>query len=197
MSNSDSFIRWYDINPKLSRASRLLFTFPDAVQSIISEAIMLIADREFKEKKWQSNIRSLGKEKILGLHKSKNRRREYDENPLLHQAMNYLFVLSEEGREFMAEHILKMVQYIQNYLELCSEAQTPPEEETLALITKEYVLRGDEGAEAFLKNLRYEFLDKLKRGENPTIKSEITEFLENVAKDSTQGMKIGRADANP
>lgn len=191
----ETFNRWYDSRPKISKASRLLFIFPYEIQSIISEATLYLASRELKEDERMRSIRSLGSEKILGLHKSKNRRREYDENPLLHQAMNYLYVLSEEKREFMAEHILKMIQYIQHYLETCNLIGAEPQMTEVAMITKTYINSGEEAAELFLKKLRYEFLQKMRNGKPPSMDNDsITEFLNNIAQQDGASMKISKAD---
>src|SRR5690606_18151945 len=106
-----SYKRWYDRQPRLSQAVRLMMLFPDEVKSIISDGIMLLANREFQVSEQMNSFRTLGSEKILGLYKSKNKRREYDQNELLHKAMNYLYILSEKNQDFMAEHILQLVKF--------------------------------------------------------------------------------------
>lgn len=194
MSNQDNFVRWYDSRPKMSQSARLLFALPDEIKSIISEALLVIADREFRHDEKVRHVRSLGREKVMGLHKSKNRRREYDENPHLHQAMNYLYILSEDNREFMAEHILKMMRYIQYHLETCQITQVVPQIEDLAAITNTYVNSGDEAVSAFLKNLRHEFYEKLLQGKEPHIPDPLMIFMDNIAKQDGSGMKISKLD---
>lgn len=197
MGESESFQRWYDSRPKMSQAARLMFAFPDEIQTIISEATLFIADREFRENERERSVRSLGREKVLGLHKSKNRRREYDYNPHLHQAMNYLYVLSEDNREFIAEHILKMVRYIQHYLETCQIAETAPRIEDVAEVTRRYVQSGEKEVEIFLKKLREEFLRKMIAGKSPNMgesKDAIVKFLDDMATQDGTGMKISRLD---
>ncbi|WP_373532716.1 hypothetical protein [Vampirovibrio sp.] len=194
MSDANNFVRWYDSRPKLSQAARLLFTFPDEIKSIISEAVLIIADREFRQDEKERHIRSLGYEKILALHKSKSRRREYDENQHLHQAMNYLYLLSEDNREFMAEHILKMVRYIQHYLETCMITQTAPSLDEIAEITTLYIKSGDESVKLFLKNLRHEFCEKLLDGKEPTINDPLLAMLDSIAKQDSSGMRLSKLD---
>lgn len=198
MGESESFQRWYDSRPKMSQAARLMFAFPDEIQTIISEATLFIADREFRENERERSVRSLGREKVLGLHKSKNRRREYDDNPHLHQAMNYLYVLSEDNREFIAEHILKMVRYIQHYLETCQITEIAPRIEEVAEVTRMYVQSGEKEVEIFLKKLREEFLRKMIAGKSPNMgepKDAIVKFLDDMATQDRTGMKISRLDS--
>jgi hypothetical protein len=194
MSEPNNFVRWYDSRPKISQAARLLFIFPDEIKSIISEAILLIADKEFRQEEKERQVRSLGREKILGLHQSKNRRREYDQNPHLHQAMNYLYILSEDNREFMAEHILKMVQYIQCHLETCQLAQRTPDLKEVAEIVHIYIKSGDESVKLFLKQLRHQFYDKLRDGKQSTVPDPIVVVLDKISKQDDSGMKITKLD---
>src|SRR5690242_14856760 len=98
MTQQSTFKRWYDRQPKLSQAFKLIILLPDEVRSIISESLMLIANREFNANERENSFRTLGHDKILGLHKSKNKRREYDQNELLHKAMNYLYILSDDNQ---------------------------------------------------------------------------------------------------
>ena len=52
----------------------------------------------------------------MGLHKSKNRRREYDDNGTMHKMMNYLYILGNDNQDYMAKKVLELVHYIQDYL---------------------------------------------------------------------------------
>lgn len=194
MGESETFHRWYDSRPKMSQAAKLLFAFPDELKSILSEAILTIGDREFSEKKWERLARSLGREKIMGLHKSKNKRREYDENPGLHAAMNALYVLSEDNREILAEHIIKMVRFIQHYLESCQITQTAPELEEVAEVTRQYIYSGEKKVQTFLENLRYELLEQMKKDQEPELEDVEQALREGVAKEDGSGMKVSKLE---
>lgn len=193
MSPPSNFVRWYDRQPKLSQACKLLFAFPDEIKSVISEAILIIANQEFRQKEQREQMRSLGREKILGLYKSKNRRREYDINPLLHQAMNYLYLLSEEKRDFMAEHVLTMVSYIQDYLQACQVTENKPSLENVTLITDLYVKSGDKAVKTFLKQLRFEFCEKLHEGKKPAASS-LLNGSESIRQVEGSGMRVKHFD---
>ena len=192
MSAQQTHKRWYDRQPRLAQGVRMLFLFPSEVKSIVSEATVLIANREFQDTEELQSFRTLGTDKILGLHKSKNKRREYDQNELLHKAMNYLYILSNENQDFMAEHILKMVQYIQDYLSACKAFQTEPSVEEVAQVTAAYVEGGAPEAEALLAKLREEFYQKML---NRTDTLPPVDFLTDIMQDDLMGMKI-RAPGN-
>ncbi len=194
MNKSPDYIRWYDRQPKLSQACKLLFHFPDEIKSLISEAVLIIVDREFKQDKKPEQVRTLGGEKILGLHKSKNRRREYDINPHLHQAMNDIYLLSDSQRDFMAEHILNMVEYIQHDLQTRQISQSGLTLAEVPAITSRYLQSGDPGVTLFLKHLRLEFCQKSKNGEKPTFSNSVLQIVENDAQTNGTDMKIRYKD---
>lgn len=54
----------------------------------------------------ERGIKRLGREKVLGLMKSKGKRRWYDEDALVHQAFNYMYLMPETLRREMAYKII-------------------------------------------------------------------------------------------
>jgi hypothetical protein len=155
------FKRWYDRQPKLAQGVRMLILLPDEIRTIIGEALIALANNEFDVNKHSAALRTLGNEKIIGLHKSKNRRREYDDNETLHKAMNYLYLLSDQGQDFMADHILKMMKHITLYFSACVEFQVNSNPEEIATLAATYVSSGDAGVAQFLDMLREEFYSRL------------------------------------
>jgi hypothetical protein len=201
MSEAKSFKRWYERQPKLALAVKLLIKLPDEIRSILGDTMMLLANKEFEATKYIEG-RSLGGEKVLGLYKSKNKRREYDQNETLHKAMNYLYILSEENQDFMADHILKLLEYVQKYFASCQEFKAEPSLEDVATIANMYVESGAADVELFLKNLRDEFYVSLLRNNNQKITAAIpatgepeAEIKEKVTtQDDTTGMRIKKLD---
>ncbi len=193
MSQNPIYKRWYDRQPRLAQAVRLMSLLPDEIRSIISEGVMLLANREFEIKEEAQSFRSMGSEKIMGLHKSKHKRREYDTNEQLHKAMNYLYILSDENQDFMADHILRMMQYIQSYLSTCQAFQAAPSLEDVAGITNRYVEKGSNEVEKFINQLRQEFYEKMlaTQNEDPPL-----DFLEQITENTASGVKITRSDEN-
>lgn len=190
MTNETIHKRWYDRQPRLAQAVRFLSLFPDEIKSIISDGVVLIANREFQVAEQMKSFRTLGTEKVMGLHKSKNKRREYDQNETLHKAMNYLYILSDQNQDFMANHILELVKYIQQYLGTCRAFQQDPTAEDVTAITRAYVEKGSAEVEAFLNQVRQLFYERMlsAKDEAPV------DFLENIMQDEMLGMKVKRSD---
>jgi len=201
MSHKQPFKRWYDRQPKLSQAFKLIILLPDEVRSIISESLMLIANREFESQEQERSFRTVGSEKVMGLHKSKNKRREYDQNELLHKAMNYLYVLSDDNQDFMADHVLKMVEFIQKYFATCREFKSEPTLEDVATVTNTYVEKGSAEVNRFLNKLREEFYLKLVSPDKG-VKKPVVDLLAELpagpsnttTQDDGKGMKVKKLE---
>lgn len=136
-----------------------MMAFPDEFKTIICDGISILAEREFKVNEMISQFKSLGSDKVLALFKSKQRKRDYDAHPAMHQTMNYLFVLSPEHKMFMANHIISLVEVVQDYLRLCQRTQHAPESESVGVITKAYVNQGRDSARMMLKRFEERFHD--------------------------------------
>ncbi len=200
MTASKNFIRWHDRQPQLAQAVRSLCLLPDEVCTIVSGSLIQLMHRDFKEVLLDKQFRTLGHEKILGLHKSKNRRREYDGNDTLHKAMNTLYLLSNEGQDYVANEVMTMMNYIQRYLTTCHEFQQDAAPEDVARITNTYVERGSAEVEAFLQNMKETFY---LQGSNSR-KTKAFQKLDDThpetglgaPKDNSQGFRIQRIRPN-
>ncbi len=146
--------RWYDRTAELSEASRMLMLLPDQITEIVCEAVVKLANREFQVKEKIKTFRSLGTDKVMALHKSKKKQRKYDDSQILHKTMNYLYILSHGNQDYMAQHILKLMGYIQDYLSTVKTFNTEPSMEAIAEITQQYVDRGSQDVEKFLTILK-------------------------------------------
>jgi hypothetical protein len=190
MTNAQYSQRQYDRSPELAQAVRMLLLMPNEIGSIIAEGMLSMMDKEFEEILQERHYRSLGSDKIMGLHKSQNRRRAYDQNPILHKAMSHLYLLSGSGQDYMARHILALLSYIQRYLDSCGEFQQEPSLEDVVSVTKTYIEKGSVEVEGFLTKLREEFVLKIfgPKG-NPDLLLQQIASPEALNSDE-QGMKI-------
>jgi hypothetical protein len=137
--------RWYDLHPTVSKSVKLLETFPMEVQKLIGEAIIRLAERQCRASDIMTDLRSLGPEKVLGIFKSKNKRRTYDADVTVHQAMNYLYALPEEERERIAEQIISLVSVIYDYLKLCQSYNTTTTPAEVRTLVERFILEGTQG----------------------------------------------------
>jgi len=152
-----TYQRWYEAYPKLTQSLSALETFPPQILDIILCGVIEVAENECRVNEILNSFKTLGTEKVLALHKSKARKRSYDRNPQLHKTMNYIYVLSDENRAFMAEKMLGLVQFVIEYLKACNEFQATPDGDEIGQLSTCYVRRGDVSARQLLDNIREKF----------------------------------------
>jgi len=179
--------RWYDKRPDLSRSITLLEALPFAIQSIIANGIVDMANREFNAVELINSYKSLGTEKVLALHKSKKKARKLDENPATHKAVTYLYVLSEKNQDFMARQILDLMQIIGQYFRHCSGLNQPPAESEVLDLTQTYVHQGKGEALVFLNKLETIFMERVRSGGKTPVATQ--QRQEDITED-TSGMRI-------
>lgn len=136
--------RWYDQEPTLSQAVNLLESFPMEIQAIIAEGIIDLAEQECQAREMTTSLKSVGTEKILGLHKSKKKRRSSDQHPQVNKAMSYLYLLSPENQKFMAAQIAQVMNYMFDSLET-SEVKE---------VTQSFVAAGNERGNKLLSAIK-------------------------------------------
>ncbi|HEY9685483.1 MAG TPA: hypothetical protein V6C52_00760 [Coleofasciculaceae cyanobacterium] len=156
-----SYQRWYDKHQTVSKSVKLLETFPEEIQVIISEGIVRLAIRECQANELMDNLRSLGPEKVLGIFKSKNKRRSYDNNSTVHQAMNYLYIMTDENRLFIAGQVIEIVNFIYEYLKECKKFKMSAQLEDVSSITQAYIESGSDEARRLLAGIQQRFTSKV------------------------------------
>lgn len=153
--------RWYDKHTQHAESIRLLEKSPPPLQTIIADGIILLAEQELSIS--LHAIKSLGHDKVLALHKSQNRRRALDKNPHLHRALNYLSILTEENRLFMANKIRQMNRLIIDYLQACLKAEWTPRQDDIQEMIRRFVTEHPSEAEAFLSTLKQRLYQEIQK----------------------------------
>ncbi len=153
--------RWYDQKPQFQQAIRIFMLFPDQVQSIIGEGIARLAEKECHAHELVKHLKSLGVAKVLALYQAKQKRRSYDNSPVVHQAMNYLTLLSDEERDDMSARIIELTGMIVNYLEHCRTIPYSPTMSEIEAITQVYVDSGADQARELLTTLKEILMRKI------------------------------------
>jgi len=189
MSEESNRRRQYDRSRDLVQAVRVLTLMPDEVRTILSEGIIALMQQEFDEAMEEKHYRSLGSYKVLSLHKTKNMRRAYDQNTILHKAISRLYILSDEAQDAMGSHILELLNFIQKYFQDCTELQQDVALDDVAAITDCYVEKGSEDVQNFLNMVREEFYRRLhgtpESDSNPSDGEQLAEIASNQT-----GMKV-------
>jgi hypothetical protein len=152
--NPEKRQRWYDQHSTVTAAITLLETFPELIQQIIADAIMRLTERQCQVESLLEDLRSLGPEKVLGIFKAKNKCRTYDKNPIVHKAMNYLFVLSEADRVLITNQMVVLVNYIFEYLKACKASKVEADVEQATSLVNTFVEEGAETAQALLQAIQ-------------------------------------------
>lgn len=145
--------RWYDNKPNIVKSVKLLETFPPEIQKIIAEGIIDLANSEYEASEILKSYKSLGSEKIMGLHKSQSKSRTLDQTPETFKAMSYMYVLSPENQNFMAQKIVEVSEFIFQYFKTCQVFSEKPSTEEVRTITETYIQKGSKETEQFLAAL--------------------------------------------
>jgi len=160
MSSSSLYKRrWYDEKPELSRCIGLIEVFPPEIKDIIAQGMIALAEGEFQARELMSSLRSLGPEIILGIYKSKHRRRTHDQHELLHQALNYFYILNADNQIRLSLQVTQIVRNIYTYLDICRTHHRQPAMDDLVNIRNTYVHRGPAEAENLVSHLSARIAD--------------------------------------
>jgi hypothetical protein len=134
----------------------LLFKFPPDIKSILARGFCAIAENDFDAHILIQDLKSLGQEKVLSLYKSNLKRREYDHDPYLNRAMNYLMILSPDNQFFLASKVMDMLAVVRDYMVLCKKHSTAIQLKLVEKITRICVTCGLEEAAEFVVQIRRE-----------------------------------------
>lgn len=185
--------RFYDQDPVLSQAVQVMRMFPEDMQAIIADSLSMIAERECQASALMEDLKSIGTEKVLAIYKSKQKKRDYDQSPSLHRAMNYLSILSGENRAFIARKIMELMGYIQEYLKTCQGHSIPAETQAVEALADVYVKFGPDRCKQFLNDMEAEFVRKVSSERLESLNPPKSTFSEAIT-DESQGLRIKGTD---
>ena len=115
----EQFVRWYDQDPLLSRAFAAMQQLPLDVLLIMAKLLLTTEEGVKLDQKRSSQLRSLGVDRTVGLIKSKQRNRWYDKDPLVHRAVNFIYVCNPSMRHILAEQLNSLINAYDLYLDTC------------------------------------------------------------------------------
>ncbi len=137
--SSPPYKRWYDKQQTVSKSVKLLETFPVEYQEVLGDTIIRLAEKHCQVDELLANLRALGPDKVLSIFKAKSKSRGYDQNDTVHKAMNYIYVLPDEGRIFIATQVIEVVGHVYEYLMICRETSQAPATEIVQSLTNSFV----------------------------------------------------------
>ncbi len=111
------FTRWYDRLPSLSQAVRMMEQIQPYQQQMIASIIVGSMQMHQVSQRNEHGVKKLGTEKVIGLMKSKVKRRWYDRDPMVHQAFNHLYLMPDPMRHETAIKIMVCIKAMEAYQE--------------------------------------------------------------------------------
>lgn len=146
-------LRWYEQQPVVSKSVSLLESFPPEFQVSLGETIIELAEKHCSAKDLMNNLRSLGPEKVLSIFKSKSKQRKTDQVQEVHQAMNYMLILPDKDRLYIAEQIIEVVGQLFEYFKFCKANSTSPNPVVVSELCTAYIRREFGSLQDFLAQL--------------------------------------------
>lgn len=146
-------LRFYEKNPTVKQAVTLLFKFPADIRTILAKGFCAIAEKDFRAGELIHDLKSLGKEKVLALYKSRLKRREYDSCPWLSKAMNYLMILEPSDQWFLAVKLQEMIDVVRDYLVACKASGMAIRLHLVECLTNTYAECGAREAKNLYQNV--------------------------------------------
>ncbi len=157
--------RWHDKKPELAKAIHFLASLPNDVQTIIGDCVVKVAEKEYKVSQLMNDLKSVGSDKVLGLHQSQKKRRNYDKNPSTQKAVNHIYVLPENDQIKMTKQVLNLMDSVFTYFEIHKTLNAPVEKETLQNMADAFAEGGIKKANDFNKVLRKQLTEAAKQKE--------------------------------
>lgn len=99
--------RWYDSNLGVKDLLDLIKIIPPEAQEGLSQMIINFVNVYRKSRPPSDMPISIGKDRVLGIYKSSEKRRWYDKNPALLSAMNVIATLPEEDFKNLVDGVLQ------------------------------------------------------------------------------------------
>ncbi len=150
-------VRFYEKNPTVKEAVTSLFGFSGDIRSILAKGMCSIAESDFNAHIRINDLKSLGKEKALALYKSRARRRDYDLDPYLSKAMNYLMILEPSDQFFLAVKVNDMIRVVREFMDLCQVYSQKIQLAIVERLTGTYVQGGLHEAQDLLSIIHGKF----------------------------------------
>lgn len=152
-----AYVRFYEKNPTVKQAVTTLLGFPEDIRSVLAKGMCAIAENDFSAHIRIRDLKSLGKEKVLALYKATQKRRDYDRDPYLSRAMNYLMILEPPDQFFLAVKVNDLIHVVGEFVNLCKQYAQKVQLAIVERITGIYVHCGLNEAEELITTIHGKF----------------------------------------
>lgn len=145
--------RWYDNTPSIKAQYDTLTGMPEKLQTLMADALLWIMICQGKVSTKGKPFVSIGTEKVVGLHQSKKKRRSYDQNQSLHDALNSFYLLTPEDQSIVSDSMWELLALIQHYYASCFLAKEAVDFERLSTIAKTCATKGTAKAQEVVTDI--------------------------------------------
>src|SRR5690242_7635008 len=129
------FHRWYDLDLTLSELVQTIQALSEPSKILFGLLLLNFTDRVVQVR-GHSFFTQLEWPKMLGIIKSKRGNRWYDLDPVLHQAFNKLYSLSDADKDLIAKALYRPVLAVRRYEKECLSHSTPPDIEMVCSLVE-------------------------------------------------------------
>jgi hypothetical protein len=116
MDSSNTKRRWYDHDATANDFFQAMQALPQKIQEIICHFMHDLIEGVNASVSLSENYRTMGYQRLAALHLAKNKRREYDDNRLLHNTMSAMVALDIEKRNQILQQATLMLRSVLEYL---------------------------------------------------------------------------------
>ncbi|MBY0404680.1 MAG: hypothetical protein K2X66_12325 [Cyanobacteria bacterium] len=151
--NTSSRGRWYDQSPGIYIGMNGLCELPPDYSHVLGQIIIILA-KQFKDRQKSPNgLISLGTDRIMGLMKSRKKRRKEDSDVVLYKAFTDLYLLEDKHRNVLAQRISITVVVVGEYVGFCKRKDREENKQECMTLIRESLEKGLREATRYMMSI--------------------------------------------
>ncbi|MDX2083768.1 MAG: hypothetical protein SFZ03_00055 [Candidatus Melainabacteria bacterium] len=149
----DVTTRWYDEDPEVSQAVVTLRDLPEGEQELFARILITLFESWRRQDRLDGRAAMLGVDKHLGLHKSKTRKRWYDQNDWVHRAFNSLYQLDNTRRRLLCQKLHAAIRSLNLYKASCLQQERETQPGEIMNVVQTAIQQGENATRFYLGTL--------------------------------------------
>ena len=143
-----SGLRWYDIDEHLRETVETMERMTNDSQYLFGYLLCFLGEEVVKAQGKKEALKELDWDKLMGLVKSKRKRRWYDQDPVMHKAFNILYALNDQDKILVGDELYLPVRLVRRYERRCEDSSQRCDIDTICDIVETFFTEGAEAVEA-------------------------------------------------
>lgn len=148
----EGFIRWYDQDPDVSRFVYGLEKEDPSLWPVFCTLLCTYADG-LKEEQKRKGARSVGGDKHIGLLKSQQKTRWFDQHPHTYRAFNHLYLMNDPERKEICQRLAEPLTALTVYKAACQRVSLQPIQADMEALVRVAYNEGTAGWRRFLSDI--------------------------------------------